>query len=229
MTRARDTLAPVMPRHWDRLAPSAEVHSQDEQRERRRNRLSVHYGARFDLATEVAEIVAPLAREASRLPRPEVLRREVDRVADGVGEVVHVAAGLVAESRAADGRTRRLAADLAVRPRQPVIADESLVSGSWSALLVDYAAQLADDLAALLGRALPPESEGLRGSPSASDRLVDALRILDREARELGRAIPRAAARQSLPSIETFNEQLRAEVDAERASAALSRLGMGAV
>ena len=227
MSARNAVLSPRRPAHWDRLGPSLTLaRTQDEQRERRRNRLSVYYGAMFDLDSEVAEIVAPLARELSRLPRPEKLRSAVTAVADGVAEVVHVAAGLIAESRAVDDRSRRLAADLAVRPRQPVIADETLISGSWSTLLVDYAGVVADDLAALLGRALPPDAEALRGQPSASDRLVAALRILDRAAADLGRLIPKAAARQSLPSMADYNRQQRDRRDAERASAALARLGV---
>lgn len=234
MTRraAAGAVLPRRPAHWDRKtgpAPRDDI-SQDVQRDRRRNRLSVHYGARFDLGTEVAEIVCPLARELSKLPRPEALRRQVDRVADGVADVVHVAAALLAESRATDDKARRLAADLAVRPRMPEITDESLVSGSWGCvLLVDYAGQLGVALSALLDRALPPEAAELRGNPSASDRLVAALRILDRAAADLGRLIPKAAERQGLPSMDEYNRAQQDRQDAERASAALARFGVGAV
>ena len=200
--------------------------TQDEQRERRRQRLTVHLDGRFDLTAEVAAIVHPVAYQVSRPARPEVMLRDVDAVGDAVAEVVHVAAGLIAESKAADDRTRRLAADLAVRPRQPVITDEQIISGSWSGAMVAYAEQVAGDLAALLDRALPPDAEGLRGNPSASARVVAALRILDRAARDLDRRIPSVRQRQGLPSMDEFNRQLREQQDRDRATAALARFGV---
>ncbi len=201
--------------------------TQEQQRDRRRQRLTVHYTGTFALTAEVAAIVEPLAREVSRLRDPRVLRRDVDAVAEAVAETVHVAAGLIAESRTADGSTRRLAADLAVRPRQPVITDEQIVSGSWSTAMVEYAGEVADDLAALLARALPPEAEVLRGSPSASERIERALRSLDRAALDLERRTPQARQRQSLPSMDEFNRAQRERQEQERVDRALVRIGVG--
>ena len=206
--------------------------TQEQQRDRRRQRLTVHYTGTFALTAEVAAIVEPLAREVSRLRDPRVLRRDVDAVAEAVAETVHVAAGLIAESRTADDE-RRLARHaapchpLAVRPRQPVITDEQIVSGSWSTAMVEYAGEVADDLAALLARALPPEAEVLRGSPSASERIERALRSLDRAALDLERRSPQARQRQSLPSMDEFNRAQRERQEQERVDRALVRIGVG--
>jgi hypothetical protein len=218
LTRRRPTPQPAP-------AP-APTFTQDQLRERRRHWLRVIYRDDFDLTAEVAAIVTPLASEVSRLPRPVALCAAIADVSDGVAEVVHVAAGLVAESRASDKSTRRLATDLAVRPRQPEITAEHTVSGSWSTLLVEYAATIGDDLAALLGRALPPGADGLRGEPSASERVEAALRILDSAALTLSRLIPKAAQHQALPSIEEINLANNAHRDAQRHRAALAKIGV---
>ncbi|TLH59575.1 hypothetical protein [Mycolicibacterium aubagnense] len=183
------------------------------------------YDGKFDLAAEVAAIVSPLAYETSQLKRPQAARREVDHLADAVAEVVHVAAGLVAESRAADGQTRQLAADLAARPRQPAITDDMLTSGSWSAALTDYADQLRADLGRMLGHALPPDAPGLRGEPSASERVERSLREVDRAALTLAVRIPKIRARQSLPSVTQFNAAQQERRDAERAACRLAQIG----
>ena len=75
------------------------VYSQAQQRERRRKWLRVHYRGNFHLAAELAAIVDPLARDVSQLPRPLVLRGEVDEVADAVHEVVSTVVGMLAESK----------------------------------------------------------------------------------------------------------------------------------
>lgn len=225
MSRRDGAPTPVKPRQWASWGPSTAVLSQDEQRERRRQRLTVHYTGTFSLREEVAAVTLPIAYQVSTLPSPIALRREVDAVAEAVAEVVHVAAGLVAESRSASRQTRQSAADLAVRPRQPVIADETLVSGSWSATLVAYAGEVSDDLAALLGKAKPPESAGLNGSPSASERIERALRTLDGAVRDLDRRIPGVRQKQGLPSMEQYNAAQRERRDQERADAMLARIG----
>lgn len=225
MSRRDGAPTPVKPRQWASWGPSTAVLSQDEQRERRRQRLTVHYTGTFSLREEVAAVLPPLGTEVSRLPAPHALRREVDAVAEAVAEVVDVAARLIAESKTADGATRRLAADLAVRPRQPVITDEQIVSGSWTAAMVEYAGEVADALAAVLGRALPPDAEALRGSPSASERVERALRTLDRTARDLEHRIPGVRKKQSLPSMAEYNRQQRERRDQERAERLLARIG----
>lgn len=62
-------------------------------------------------------------------------------------------------------------------------------------LLTQYAAQVSDDLGALLGRARPP---GQRYSEnSASERIEAALRDLDTAARTVERSVERAIAHHS--------------------------------
>lgn len=216
-------LAPVIAK-----APKARA-SQDEQRERRRKRLPVHLVGTFNLAAEVTAVCGPAAHEASRLPNPLVLRPDIEVVADAVHETLSVAVGMLAADRhqaAADAaRTRQLAADLAVRPAALAITDEQIISGSWAAALAESVAPYAGDLAALLGRAHPPGSNALRGNPSASERIERALRAMDGAVLDLARRVPKAAARQALPSMAEFNAQLKAKVDAERQRRTLAKLG----
>ncbi|MCA4726889.1 hypothetical protein [Mycolicibacterium fortuitum] len=201
-------------------------YTQAEQRERRRNRLSNHLVGAFKLDTEVAEVAGPLAVEVARLRDPRAMRRSVEEIGEAVADVVHVAAGLVAESRVTDGQTRRSAADLATRPRQPSISDEQIIDGTWVDELVLYAGEIAAGLAALLERALPPEAPGLRGELSASERVERALREFDRAARDLERRIPDVRRRQALPSMEEYNAAQRAQRDRARSDAALARFGV---
>ncbi|MEZ0053250.1 hypothetical protein ABIA30_004277 [Mycobacterium sp. MAA66] len=205
--------------------PPRRAVSLDEQRDRRRKVLPIVYGGTFDLTREVTAICGPLAYSVSTLVRPVSARREVDQLADAVAEVVHAAAGLVGESRAADGQTRRLAVDLAVRPRQPVITDDMLTSGTWSAVLADYAAEVTADLRKLLGRALPPGANELRGKPSASERIERALREVDTAALALERRIPKLRERQALPTLTEFNAEQAGRRDAERAARRLAQIG----
>ncbi|WP_051349581.1 hypothetical protein [Gordonia amicalis] len=179
-------------------------------RDRRRKRLTVVYGGGFDLATEVAEITGPLAEAiAHRSPTPTAHRIAVGGVADAVAEVVWVAVALLAESDA-DRRTRhlsnlsdrtrgrRMLIDKAQRPAVPEIRAEHLATGEWSAALTGYAAQVSDDLGALLGRALPPGQR--RGPVTASERVVEALRQLDAAATAVGRSVERAISTQTTVS-----------------------------
>lgn len=154
------------------------------------------------------------------------MRRDIENVLDATHELMHVVVALLAESRSADaGVTRRLVADLTVRPRLPEITDEQIISGSWVHTLAAWTSTYAGDLAALLGRALPPGHDGLKGSPSASERLERALRVLDSAVLALERHIPKAAARQALPSMESHNRQQRERADAARAERVLAKLG----
>lgn len=150
------------------------VYSQAQQRERRRKWLRVHYRGDFRLDAEVSAIVDPLAAQVAALPGPLVLRGDIDNVADAVHELVSTIVGMLAESkqldRAAHARVARAVGDLAQRPAAPEISDEQISAGSWAVVLVELAQPLAGDLAAFLGRALPPHSPGLTG-PSASERL----------------------------------------------------------
>jgi hypothetical protein len=126
-------------------------------RQRRRQWLKVAYRGDFDLAAEVSAIVDPLAAQLAALPRPLVLRAEVDDVADAVHEVLSTAVGM-----------------LAVR--------------------------------------------------TPSERLTDALRVLDIAARDLARRIPKAAVRQALPGMQDVNAAKKARRDRERAERTLSKM-----
>ncbi|WP_139361557.1 MULTISPECIES: hypothetical protein [unclassified Mycobacterium] len=159
---------------------------------------------------------------------PRAARRGVEDVLDATHEVMDRVVRLLSESRATDpGVTRRLVADLTVRPRLPEITDEQIVSGSWVHALTAWTSTYGGDLAAVLGRALPPDHKGLKGGPSASERLECALRALDLAVLALERHIPRIAQRQALPSMAEHNAAQRARQDAERAERALARLGVG--
>jgi hypothetical protein len=224
-------LPPVKP-----LAPSGipaplATASQDDMRERRRRRQPVHYRGDFNLATEVAAVCGPVATDASRLPEPTAMRRDIEAVADAVHELLSATVGLIAADRhAADpARTRQLAADLAVRPAAPAITDDQIVSGSWAVALAKWVLPYSGDLASLLGRALPPDHLGLRGNPSASERLERALRTLDGAVLELARRIPKVGQRQRLPSMQEYNRAERERREAERQQRALAKFGVGAV
>ncbi|OBB38024.1 hypothetical protein [Mycolicibacterium fortuitum] len=216
-------LAPVIAK-----APKARA-SQAEQRERRRKRLPVHLAGTFNLAAEVTAVCGPAAHEVSQLANPLVLSGDIEAVADAVHEVLSVAVGMLAADRhqpAADAaRTRQLAADLAIRPAALYITDEEIISGSWAVALAEWVAPYGGDLAALLGRAQPPGADALRGNPSASERIERALRALDGAVLDLTRRVPKARARQSLPSMAEFNAQLKAKADAERQQRVLAKLG----
>ncbi|MGB0971183.1 MAG: hypothetical protein ACPGVG_09510 [Mycobacterium sp.] len=209
------------------VAAPEPVRTQAEKRDRRRRWLRATYTGDFDLTVEIREILTPLAKEAAKLPCPQVLRPEIDAVADTVHEIVSTVIGMLAESRHLDDgahtRTARAVRDLAQRPTAPEITDEQIATGKWAAVLVRMTQHQAADFATYLGRALPPGHPRLTG-PSASERLVAALRVLDEASLTLHRRIPKAAARQSLPSIEAFNEAKRAQRDADRADAAVSKM-----
>lgn len=217
--------APLEPS--DASAPKAEA-SQAELRDRRRKRKPPRpYPSSFSLPAEIEAVCARAAQEVSRLRDPRVMRRDIEAVVDAIHEIMSVVVAMLAESRSADPNvTRRLVGDLAIRPQIPEIPDTALVSGSWVSKLSDWTATYAGDLAALLGRALPPGHNGLKGSPSASERLERALRVMDSTVLDLERHIPRIAQRQSLPSIEDWNRQQRERADAARAERVLAKLGV---
>ncbi|WP_078325173.1 hypothetical protein [Mycobacteroides salmoniphilum] len=200
--------------------------TQAELRERRRKRLANHLDGHFSLAVEVQDQISSVAHAGSRLPDPRALRRGVGAVLDAVAEVVHVGSNLVAESKAANGQTRRAAADLAVRPRLPDITDEQLVSGSWADVLVQYVEPASGPLARVLGNAHAPGSDALRGNPSASERVERALRGLDTAVISLERSVPKILQRQELPSMAELNRRLKAQAEAERAQRVLVKAGL---
>lgn len=206
--------------------PPAPVHTQAQQRVRRRQRLGNHLVGTFRLDTEIADVAGPLAVEITGLRDPRAMRQSIETAGQAVADLIHTAAGLVAESRAADGQIRRAAADLATRPRQPSITDEQIVNGTWIEELILYAGKIAVDLAALLDRALPPEAPALRGELSASERLERALREFDRASTVLARRIPEVRRRQALPSMDEYNQQQRDQAELARVERELTRFGV---
>lgn len=174
--------------------------------------------------------VSALAEQLAALPEPLVLRRRVEDVADAVHEVLSAVVGLLAESKhldaAAQARTVHTIADLARRPHEPEVTDAQITSGSWARTLTRHVQPFTADLAALLGRALPPDAPALGSRPSASERLTDALRVLDTAALELGHRLPRAAARQALGSFADHQRAQRERYEAQQLAARLARLGL---
>ncbi|WP_157896395.1 hypothetical protein [Mycobacteroides chelonae] len=227
--RTRIGLPPVNP-----LAPSGAPAprakaSQADLRDRRRKRLPIHYTRTFNVATEIEAVCTPVGVGISQLKDPLSMRHDIEDVVDAAHELMHVVVALLAESKVSDpSATRRLVADLAVRPRLPEINDKAIISGSWVSKLSAWVEPYAGDLAALLGHALPPRHDGLRGNPSASERLEKALRVLDSAVLTMERRIPKVAARQALPSMEDHNRQQRERLDAERAQRVLAKLGVTA-
>lgn len=210
-TPGQPSSAPYVPPRARRSADHTQL------RDWRRKRFVVHLTCTFSLATEVGDQSRPLAVAISELKEPRAARRGVDEVVEAVVEVVHLASGLLSESLAADGQTRRLASDLAARPKVPEITGAMLVSGTWVNVLVAYAEQVDGPLSELLGRAHPPGSDALRGNPSASERVERSLRGLDGAVLSLERWIPKIAARQALPTAAEHNAAQRERMDAERA------------
>jgi hypothetical protein len=143
-------------------------------------------------------------------------------------DVVSLVVSLLADRNAArDGlRSPRLTRDLARRPKAPEITTDALVSGQWAQLLAAYAGAVAPALADLLGRAMWPENDRLRGQLSASERVVAALRGLDGAAQALSRQIPRNA---TYEAAERRRDERQAEREAAEAAAqreALEVLGV---
>ncbi|WP_326544688.1 hypothetical protein QGN31_06545 [Mycobacterium sp. 2-64] len=185
------------------------------------------YRGDFDLASEVSAILSPLADQVAVLPHPLAMRPKVDGAAKAVHELLSTVVGMLAESARLDNeahaRIARAVRDLAQRPHPPQISDEQIVSGRWAALLVKHVAVHSDDLAAFLGRALPPSHPQLK-SASASERLEAALRVLDTAALDLSRLIPKVARHQALPSIEAINAATKARQERERTERALAKM-----
>ncbi|MBF9328245.1 hypothetical protein [Mycobacteroides chelonae] len=194
---------------------------------RRRRRQPIRYGGSFNLAVEIEAVCGPGARLVSQLPKPHVMRRDIEAVVDATHEVMSVVVGMLAESKASDPNiTRRLVADLTVRPRLPEISDAQIVSGSWAHALAAWVGAYSGDLARLLATAHPPGHDALRGNPSASERLERALRTLDSAVLDLERHVPKVRARQELPSMAAHNAAQRERADAARAERVLARIGV---
>jgi hypothetical protein len=209
------------------LSAAVILHSQAEQRHRRQHWLPVVLDGRFDLEVEVADIVGPLAVEAAALRWPPAVRGPVEDLAGSVAGVLRVVASMLAESRGLDSDARaRVVAAVADGARDRAeIPDEAIVDGAWAGALVDQAAVLSGDLRRFLGAALPP---GAAAGESASERLVTALREVDRAALSLARRLPAVARFQSLGSVTELNARVRAEREAANTAAALARIGVTA-
>lgn len=201
-----------------------------QQRQDRRRYIPVHNRGTYSNSAEVLACCQSVAVGISRLPRPRVMRPEVEQIIDAVHELMCTTVGMIAESRHlppdAVTRSRQAVADLAVKPYLPRLHDDQLASGSWPGELVGYVAAYDGDLAALLDRALPPDAYGLHGNPSASERLVKALRELDHATLAAEHRLPRVAQRQALPSMAEFNQQQQDRLDAERRQLRLAQIGV---
>ncbi|MGJ6122979.1 hypothetical protein QN239_10410 [Mycolicibacterium sp. Y3] len=224
--RTQPALPPFPPMYLSTLPTGVD---QAFLRARRRNHQPATCTGAFNVATEVCDVCTPLAIEISRLKNPVSMRRDIEDILDAVHELQVTNVSLIAESRtlAEDIRaqSRTAAADLAVRPQLPEIGDTQIVSGTWVSPLVQYVEPYAADLAHLLSVALPPDDQRLKGAPSASDRLVKALRGLDHAVATAERRLVKVAERQQLPTVEEFNSQQEKRVDAERRQRALTKLG----
>jgi hypothetical protein len=187
--RARNNTPPHRAAQRPQRAP---VYTQAQLRDRRRTGLLHTYGGRFSLTTEVSAICDPLAQRVAAAPRPAIYWRPVDDLTVAVHGSVHAVVGLLAERDAqrrtahlgvdVRGRSIRALVDLAERPKLPEIGDEALVTGSWAATLTGLAEPYSAELADLLGRAL---------TTVVSDRLLAALRGVDRAALALERRLDR--------------------------------------
>ncbi|MGC5245566.1 hypothetical protein ACPXB3_01335 [Gordonia sp. DT219] len=163
--------------------PPAKTFSQDEKRARRRRHLPVSYGRDFDLAAEIHGVIRPVANRLTAAG----LVADVDEIGEAVRELCVICADLLNDAKISridyTSRSRARAA-LKTLTKQPVpeISRAALADGSWPDMLADMAAPLSGSLADLLGRA----------NPSASDQVVEALRLLDRAVLDLDRRIDRA-------------------------------------
>lgn len=194
------------------------VYTQAEQRDRRREGLTVALDGRWSLTDEVQAICGPLAAQVTAAaPNPAAYWRNVDDLRDAVHQVVHVVVGLLAQADAerrtrhlnidVRGRSIRALVDLAERPKLPEIADEAVVSGTWAVSLTALAEPYSGRLARLLGNAL---------TTAVSDRVLAALREVDRAALAFERRLDRdeRARTTKTKTGSTYADRARAELAA---------------
>jgi hypothetical protein len=159
---------------------------------------------------------------------------EIEELAEAVGEVMHVVAGLLAE-RDAWRKVReaniplsrrapavRMIIDLAKRPPPPRPTEAGVASGAWVVTMARHVKPFSSDLADLLGHAWPPGADALRGAPSVSERVEKALRIVDAAALRLQRRLDRAAQTDS----DRSTHQATDTDPAEQARRELAALGI---
>lgn len=185
--------------------PKAITYSAGQQRDRRRNHLPLVLGADFDLGAEVLAVTGPVAARLAEEPHPSgrTALASVAAISEAVADLAAVAGDLVAVDRArgVDGAEQKVRAANALkvvthRAALQFGADE-LASGDWAETLAGFARSLSGPLAAVLGRAAKDRAR----QPVESDRVIEALRALDRAVRDLDRKIEQTAAyRAALPT-----------------------------
>ncbi|MCB8912055.1 hypothetical protein KUG88_18160 [Rhodococcus rhodochrous] len=204
------------------------VLSQDEQRQRRRLHMSIHYTGTFNLVAEIEAVLAPLAdRDVAR--HPHVVREvavAVNELATDLGKLLaerearRRAAGLGYEVQT---RMVRLAVAAWERPTTPEITSEALRSGTWASVLTDHVLPLNEPLRDYLAHARPPGETG--NAASVSERVEGALRIVDRAVRDAERRLDQLeAARTAEPKLSRELRRLGATDDELRQ---LADLGLG--
>jgi hypothetical protein len=209
---------------------------QDQARERRRRGLRVQYGADFDLAAEVADVLQPLAAGVSEVlsgplvlrdttvdGKPLALRPEVEAVAEAVHGVRAAVVELLAGDRQLSAQARSRLAAAVGRADAPEIDDEELRVGTWVDVLAAHVGPLAGDLGALLGRSAPPV-----GCVSAvSEALKEALHPLDQAVLGLARRIPKVREyKEFLAALPAIEAERKAQRERERRTRELARLGL---
>ncbi|MCD2116735.1 MULTISPECIES: hypothetical protein [Rhodococcus] len=186
--------------------------SQDEQRHRRRQHLQIHYTGTFDLAAEITAILTPLAQRSDTHRYPHIAREVTTAVHECVLTLGKLLVERDARRRTADlpFERRGRAIDLIVaaweRPACPAIDRDALTDGTWTASLVDHAAQLSEPLSAYLQVATPPGQT--RGAVSISERVETALREVDRAVLSATRTLDYLDASRSTAST-PMNAELR--------------------
>lgn len=184
--------------------PKPKRYTAQEQRDRRRSHLPLTLGADFELGAEVLAVTGPVAARLASEPHPSgrTALASVAEIARAVGDLVSSAADIVADHRSRGvgdheqrAVARRALHDLTTRP-VPAFVAEHLAEGSWAEALAEHARPVS----AALGEALGWAAADRTRYPIESDRVLDALRALDRAARDLDRKIEQSAAyRAALP------------------------------
>lgn len=170
------------------------VPTQDEQRHRRRQHLTVVYDGRFDLTAETEAILEPLAGRSDITRYPHLVREVTTAVHQMRLDLEQLLVERDARRRISDlpyekrGRARDLIVAAWQRPTAPVIDP----TGPWVDALADHAAPLTDGLREYLARATPPGQT--RGGISISERVESAVRELDRAVTYAVRRLDQIAA-----------------------------------
>ncbi|QXF79747.1 hypothetical protein HBA53_00465 [Rhodococcus pyridinivorans] len=163
--------------------------TQDENRERRRGRLPVHYTGTFSLVDEIEAVLAPLAHhpEVNRYPTVVTdltaavhqLRLDVEKLLV-LRDARRRIADLPYENR---GRARDILLAAWQRPTPPV-TDPGV---DWADILTAHVAPITEPLRDYLDRATSPGQTS--GGISISEHLEDSLRELDQTVLRLSRAL----------------------------------------